>query len=70
MTDFCERVLVCICSEVKEIWAEEIDISHPMTNFHKIVPNLAHKVKQHYVLLSEGYIVGLAASMVTTRRDC
>lgn len=30
-------------TKTKEIWAEEVDISKPVNNFHKIVPNMAHK---------------------------
>ena len=28
----------------KRDWAHEVDINKPMTNFHELVPEMAHKV--------------------------
>ena len=32
----------------KREWAHEVDINKPMTNFHELVPEMAHKVGNCY----------------------
>lgn len=39
----------------KREWAHEVDINKPMTNFHELVPEMAHKVGQ--LLLNAGVML-------------
>lgn len=34
----------------KRDWAHEVDINKPMTNFHELVPEMAHKVQYPFEL--------------------